>query len=194
MNEENVKHLLTSWLRTFNVEVYWEKRNEWGYPTFKSAVLSKPDLIIKKRYSGGTFALEVKDANGGDMNVLDSFTQISKYAKADTNYFIDDNNVKINGFLVATQHSINGHLFNGETIKPADKGRLFAIGRRQVPSREYDKTLNFIRLLWRNAKSWNIDIPTGALLSNILNVENNIAPMLFFKTQKWSSYMVWDKI
>jgi len=194
MNEDGVKHLLTSWLKTFDVEAYWEKKNKWNYPVFKSNTVSKPDLIIKKRYGSVVFAIEVKDANGGDMNILDSFTQISKYAKANTNYLIDGKDIKINGFLVATQNSLKGHLFNDEYIKPADKGRLFAINRRQVPAREYDKTLNFIRLLWRNSKAMDINVLIGALLSNQLNNDNSIAPLLFFKTQKWSSYMVWDKL
>jgi len=192
VNEENVKHLLTSWLKTFNVDVFWEKKNRWNYPVFKSDDISKPDLIISKY--GTSFAVEVKDANSGSMNILDSFTQILKYAKAGTRYYIPNKIVIPNGFLVATQNSIKGHLFNGENIKPADNGRQFAINRQQVPKSEYDQTLNFIRLLWRNAKAQEIYVPIGALLSNILNIDYNIAPLLFFKTQKWSSYIVWDKL
>ena len=192
VNEENVKHLLTSWLNTFNVDVLWEKKNKWNYPVFKSDSISKPDLIISK-YSM-SFAVEVKDADSGSMNILDSFTQILKYARTGSPYYIPNKEIIPTGFLVATQNSINGHLFNGEGIKPVDKGRQFAIDRQQVPKSEYEQTLNFVRLLWRNAKAQDIDIPTGALLSNILNTDYNIAPMLFFKTHKWSSYIIWDKL
>jgi len=193
VNEENVKHFLTSWLNTFNVEVFWEKKNKWNYPVFKSDNKIKPDLIIKRKYLMNGFAIEVKDAGDGNMNLLDASPQILKYAKTPINYLIDDKPNSISGFLVGTQYSIKGHLHKEEVVATPES-RLFSINRKQTPDKEYDKTLFFIRTLWRYAKSNGINIPTGALLSNILNDENSIAPLLFFKTQKWSSYMVWDKI
>ena len=192
VNEENVKHLITSWLNTFDIEVYWEKKNKWNYPIFKSDNQNKPDLIVKKgKYCLNSFAIEVKDAES-DMNLLNASPQILKYAKSPTNYFIDSQKIIIDGFLVATQYSIQGHLYQNEVVAIPTK-RQWSIDKKQTPDKEYDKTLLFIRTLWRFARANEINLPTGALLSNILNDENNIAPLLFYKTQKWSAYEVWNK-
>ncbi len=193
-NEENVKHLITNWLNTFNVEVYWEKKNQWNYPVFKCDGSSKPDLLIKRKCGGGNlncFAIEVKDASS-DMNLLNAQAQILKYAKQPIKFFINEQEMYIHGFLVASQFSIKGMLYENDIIKPIGK-RAFGISRKQVPDNEYWRTLDYIRGMWRFAKVHGIDKPTGALLSNSLNNINSIAPLMFFKTQKWSSYVVWDK-
>lgn len=192
VNEENVKHFITGWLKAFDVEVYWEKKNAWDYPLFKCDTKIKPDLIIKKKHQQNGFAVEVKDADD-DMNLLNAAPQILKYAKEPIIYSIDDRKVQISGYLVASQFSINGKLYKIDSIKPVGEGRAFAISQKQIPNNEYVRTLDFIRSLWRFAKDHAIDKPTGALLSESLNNKDSIAPLLFFKTQKWSSYMIWDK-
>jgi hypothetical protein len=51
--------------------------------------------------------------------------------------------------------------------------------------------MEFRRYLWRLAKEDNITSSFGALLSNILNNDLSIAPLLFYKTGKYQQYEVW---
>jgi hypothetical protein len=192
VNEENVKYLLSSWLHIFGVQAYWEKKNRWNYPLFLKDGANKPDLLIKNKTNNRIFVIEVKDADGGNMNVNNSFTQICSYAKDDEQYYIDSETIHPCGYLVATQNSLKGYLFNNETIRPPGEGRKFSIMRGQTPIIEYNDTFQFIRLLWRNAKAMEINLPTGILISNVVNNSYSIAPLLFYKAPKWSTQEIWS--
>ena len=192
-NEEDVKNLLTGWLKTFKVNVYWEKKNKWSHPKFKCSTSDKPDLLIEN--TGGVYwAVEVKNAIVGSKGVHNAMVQIKRYADIGAKYYIEDCDFTIipKGYLIATQNSINGHLFDDEEIEQATEGRTWAIKTGQLPQKEYKDTKNAIRLLWKLAKEDGIEYPIGGLLSNILNSDSSIAPLLLYNKGKHGQmFEVW---
>jgi len=140
----------------------------------------------------GFWAVEVKNSLVGSMAILNALLQIKRYANNESKYYINSIEINPSGFLIATQNSIRGHFYDDEEIKPADKGRQWAINLGQVPKREYDKTKDAIRLIWRFAKEEEISYPMGGLLSNVLNDEFSIAPLLQYKKGKQQMFEVWS--
>jgi len=188
VNEVLIKNLLSKWLEHFKVAVWWDQKNIYNYSVFKSSIWEKPDLIIGR--NNRFFAIEVKNAST-DSNYLDSFTQIINYAQRPYVYSIQGRHINIFGFLIATENSIKGYLPNEDKIAPPSEGRKWAAMHRQIPINEYRITKMNIRELWRMQKENNIDAAVGGLLSNILNDQNSIAPLLFYKKGKKQTYEVW---
>ncbi len=191
-NEEDVKNFISQWLKQFNVHVFWEKKNAWNYPVFKCSVKEKPDLLIEKQ--GIFWAIEVKNSSIGSKAIHDALVQTKRYANNTAMYSINEAcfNIIPSGFLIASQNSIKGHLFDDEEIEPVSEGRAWAIRTGQLPKREYRETKNLIRIIWKLAKEDKIEIPVGALLSNILNQEFSIVPLLLYnKGKHGQSFEVW---
>ena len=184
--EEEVEIILWDWLKTRseNVqEVYFNRRNKLNWKVFTTSELNKkPDLIVK--ISEGFIAIEVK--NGGvNRNIFNSFKILNIYYKNFTNgktkYFIDNKEIKIDYFVVATQFSRFGKIFYDDTkiIDNIDKGqndawRKMSAKSKTLPRCEYEKTRNFLRMLWslfrdfRNKNDSNIKPGLGILISDII--------------------------
>ena len=161
--EEKVEIILWGWLKTkweSIAEIYFNRVNKIGCNIFKVKGLQyKPDLIIKTIDAYGTryFVVEVKD-NSSSINVLQGSKIIDLYFKnyveKKTKYFIDNEEIKINGFLIATQNSPNGYLFQKEEIKDnwedkEKKSKYLASKKYKIiPRKEGDRTFEFIRFLW----------------------------------------------
>lgn len=175
LDEDNVKRVLTEWLLENGVQVFWEQTNQYNYSTFRvTGTRRKPDLFIRCGAAEPyTFeaVIEVKDATSGDNarragKIID---YMYDYNNGVAEYSIGDSIVKPKFFLVATQHSPDGHLFHHEDIRPPSPGRLIGIRCGRSPKFEYNDTFMFIRAsLWEEWKRRGKDEFTslGILISD----------------------------
>lgn len=158
--EEKVEIILWKWLKNTTEEIYFNRKNEAGCKIFKVKGIRKiPDLILKTKDSYGIkyFVVEVKD-NSSSINVLKSSKIIDLYFKnyieKKTEYLIDEKEIKISGFLIATQSSPLGFLFKDETIidnwaEPEKKSKYIVSKKYKIiPRKEGNRTFEFIRTLW----------------------------------------------
>jgi len=155
--ERAVEIILSNWIKTnatFIKEIYFNSKNDLDYGTFSTrGKADKPDLVLRvdRGYGEEYIAIEVKTSDN-DRNVLDSGKILDyylDYVKGLTKYYIRCEEIKIKYFLVATEKSIIGHLFNNESsivnnleYKPETK-TLAEMGI--LPSMEYERTRQFFR-------------------------------------------------
>lgn len=166
--EEDVKHGISAWLIENGIDVWWEKKNAYGYGIFTTpSGTKKPDLLI--RWKDNVVLAEVKNAESCS-NVYDSFFQLLGYYNNISTVTVDNKRLNVTGFIAASQYSIHGHLFPNETLQTYETfgdGRKHAISNGYLPYSEYKMTEMFIRLLWRAKQKPDVFI--GALLSSVLN-------------------------
>lgn len=192
--EECVKQTITQWLKNNNVKVWWEKKNRFGYPIFNiKGSRNKPDLLIKNQKDCFISAIEVK--RGEDEAGIRKGRKILEYYKEYTEgtvkYFIDDLEIKPKYFLVATENSIHGHIFNKERIRGFKEGstrkevieKYGRVDHGTLPCIEYDLTFRYLRDLWEEWKRRELKnkIATIGVLTSLYYNE----PMV--------QYQRWDK-
>lgn len=187
--EDEAKHDLTEWLHENGLSVFWEKDNPFDYPTFRiNNVRERPDLVIEGEEV--TLAVEMKDASSKS-NVYDALFQLARYwqryAGGAHEYLAEGQTIGIDGFVVGTQYSSTGHLYEQEveTILPAENygdGRRRAIRIGELPGCEYNMTEQFTRLLWRCAKQFDVSSPPaiGTLLSTALEAKTPPEPAVLW--------------
>ena len=167
-HEEDIKHNISTWLIKNGIDVWWEKKNAYGYGIFTTPTKTKkPDLLI--RWKDNVVLVEVKNAESYS-NVYDSFFQLLGYYNNISTVMVNNEQLNVTGFVAATQYSIQGRLFSYEPLQTHETfgdGRKHAASNGYLPYSEYKMTEMFIRLLWR-AKHRE-DIFIGALLSSVLN-------------------------
>lgn len=196
-NEEEVKQAITTWLVQFNCNVLWEKSNAYGHDIFHTTfngtgTNEKPDLLIQ--YCGKNYLCEVKEASHKS-NVYDSLFQLLGYASNEYSYTYNDQEIIPDGYLVATEHSLCGHLFHTEYEQLLDNtkfgdGRRNAILKNELPKNEYNMTEQYCRVLWRGALQYGIHQKIGILLSNTLN-GGFPYPLFLYKQNKTQGYELW---
>lgn len=174
--EDRAKRTLTQWLEQHGANVYWEKRNAFDYPTFYVKNTSeKPDLLVE--IDGEVLAVETKSGRSKS-EVYDARTQLRRYwfnyLQPNNLYIVDggDRQLDVGGFLTATKHSVDGHLFPtpDESLLPPSTysdGRQFAIESGQIPPLEYNMTEQHVRSLWRDVKQ--ADVTGGAAIGSLLS-------------------------
>lgn len=156
MEEKYVEELLWHWLKQSpNVyEVYFNRINKINAPKFRVEGESKelPDFIVAIRLFGKDEYLAIEIKNGDDsINVRESDKILSiyydNYVKSKTKYFLNEKEVKIDRFLVATQYSPFGKLFKSNEIivvnETADPKNDWQ--NKNVPRFEYVSTKGFGR-------------------------------------------------
>lgn len=204
MTEHEDKHILTQWLKDYDMDVWWEERNDWGYPTFRIRrgnfiPQSKPDLVIQ---GDVTVACEFKPVSKS--GVYDAMLQIHGYwfdhALHEQEYVCGGDPVEIDGFVTATRNSIAGHLFSSEdeAMLSADgygAGRERAIRNGDLPMREWNMTEQHVRSLWRlrkraidNNNSLDPAPAIGTLLSTVLDGDADPVPAVLWRVangQDW---------
>jgi len=108
--------MISDWLENYGWKVYYNQKNDEGRPTFHANTNSKPDLLIRK--DGVNILVEVKKGNK-HQDILNGFQQTMEYAGE---YYIGrakyktkkEKNLTINAFVLATQYSLSGFLYNDE--------------------------------------------------------------------------------
>jgi len=184
-NEKDTMLVLSDWLNNFNIKIWWNQQNEFNHPIFKTKGSKRSDLLIyaNKKY----YVIECKQANQKN-KIYNSFFQLLNYSINDTVYLINNKPVKVGGYLIATENSINGHLFDDKyDILMSDSDfseqRLWAIKNGEIPQCEHSMTEMFCRLLWRGIFEYDIKLPIGVLLSDKLN-NSFITPLMLMKNGK----------
>jgi len=170
VDEEKVKAFLSNWIQG---KIFWEKKNNFGYPVFQCDTAERPDMLIIN--NGYPIAVEVKHAKSTG-NVLDGVAQTLRYARDGLKFYVDHREIQPACYVLATQDSIRGCLFDFEkkTIPPSD-GRDYAARMGEIPNTEYRYTFQALRSLWRFAEferdvhGWNWNVGVGFLLSTALN-------------------------
>ncbi len=181
--EEGVEIIIQNWLRTKSktvIEIYFNRKNKINAPLFQTSGMNKkPDFVIKidRGYGMEYIALEIKNATS-PRSVLDSgkiLDYYENYYLNKTKYLIDQQEIKINHFAVATQNSLKGHLFNWEkeiennVDHQNDVWRKISAKYKLEPEYEYKETSRFQRTLWNQFKRLRqkLDIKKGASLGII---------------------------
>ena len=189
-NEKDTMLVLSNWLSNFNIKIWWNQKNDHNFPLFTTKGSKRSDLLMyaNKKY----YVIECKQADQ-KKKIYDAFFQLLNYSIDDTVYQIDNKQIKIDGYLLATENSINGHLFDVKydilmTGSDFSEQRLWAIKDGQIPMCEHSMTEMICRLLWRGISEYDIKYPIGVLLSDKLN-NSFITPMLLMKHGKFQ-YMV----
>ena len=165
--EERAEQILFNWLTTrgeFVEAVYYNRKNEFGIGTFKvKGIQKKPDFIIRINDGWGIkfVAVEIKSSKNSK-DILDSKKIIDYYmlyVRGETKYYIENEEIPISYFVVASDKSPEGYLFKEEKLidnikdsKSKSKHYVASIGL--IPRFEGHRTYEFIRNLW----NWFKDI------------------------------------
>jgi len=191
--EEAVELKLWDWLEPYpgrEVQFYFNRKNKLDWQTFNTKGKGgKPDVIISfiNKFKGKQhIAVEVKDGNT-NRNIFDAYkifnTYYLNYINRKTKYFIDNQEIKIDYFIVATQFSPYGKLFLNDKriIDNINKGendiwRSMSAKNKTLPRCEYENTRNYLRSLWGMFREWRKKNETllkpglGILESDILKI------------------------
>jgi len=211
--EEKAEIILWDWLKTksnFIEEIYFNRINKINAPIFKiNGVQEKPDLIIKINDGFGIkhYAVEVKSSNNS-INILKGSKIIDKYLKnylqGKTKYILEDKEIKLTGFLIATDKSKEGHLFKTEswidnTSKEGGESKYNAATKYKIiPFKEGSRTFEFIRILWNEYGKTRNDFKDKLDVGIIIgNSEDNFSPHMmvtnfYNKRNRWTQR--WWKI
>lgn len=206
-SEEETEIILWDWLKTksnFIEEVYFNRNNKLGWKIFKvKGIQEKPDLLIKINDGYGIkyYAIEVKSSENSK-NILNASKILDIYLKnyldKKTMYLIDDKEISLKGFLIATDKSPEGHLFKKEdwidnTIKEDGESKFNAATKYKIiPKKEGNRTFEFVRFLWedyskfRNNYEQKLDV--GIIIGN---VDDELSPYMMItsyynKKNRWS--------
>lgn len=162
--EEKVEIMLWDWLKTKSndivEEVYFNRINKLNAPVFTtSGINKKPDFLIKIDMGYGIkyIAVEIKD-NNRSANVYDSSKILMYYDNYRTNktlYYINEKQISIDFFVIATQGSIKSKLFNEDRELRIESNKLHIGREKQVacgnePEYEWNGTSQFLRTIFSN--------------------------------------------
>lgn len=185
MTEVDDFRTLSGWLSHGGFEVFWNKKNNEGYPVFSvKGLTEKPDLFLRLKSNPFWYntAVEVKPPRDFDIRkgckILDYW---KNYINNQTTYFADELTIFPKYFVVATECSKEGKLFESDkNLEPIHNGghREKAIEMGIIPKSEYTHTFDFVRHLWatwrdvynRNDKKQGA---IGVLLSSVLDNNSN---------------------
>jgi len=183
--EEKVEIKIGVWLMQNGCDVYFNRKSKKfdilipNYKIFKTiGSAKKPDIIFKSNKTNQYLAIELKDASK-TIN-LRKGVKIKEYycdyVKGITKYIINEKEIEIKQFLIGSQFSTEGHLFNNEggfinSLASPKEGKRFAAKIGVIPNFEYNRTHDLIRQLWQD---WNLKIKDkkagmGILVSDSLN-------------------------
>ena len=159
--EEEAEIILWDWLKTKGksvVEIYFNRRNKIGDKIFNvKGNQKKPDFIIQidNGYGKEYIAIEVKSSENSK-NILDAskiIDYLQNYVEGDTEYYINEERIKIKHFLIATDNSPKGYLFWDEKLidnlaESESKSKHYAASIGIIPRYEGNRTFEFVRFIW----------------------------------------------
>lgn len=213
--EEKAEIILWDWLITKSnyikkTNIFFNHKNEVGCDVFKvEGSQKKPDLLVNYNDGWGNkvYAIEVKD-NSKSQNILKGSKIIDlyfqNYIQGKTKYKINNKIIKIDGFLIASQSSIKGHLFKKEELLDNFEGSKtsskYIVSKKYkiIPRWEGHRTFEFIRMLWNEYGKIRNDHKEKCSLGILIgNKEENFNPYIMItdynkNTKQWSQR--WWKI
>ena len=173
--EEKTEIILWDWLK-INSPVF-----------FTRGLNKKPDFLIKININGFDefIAMEIKNSFKSK-NILDAGKILDVYYKNyiedKTEYFINDEKIEINYFIVGSDNSMKGFLFKNEDLILAkdseNKSKKYVAEIGLIPKIEGKSSHQFVRELWARQGRMNLNekkIGIGILISK------GIHPYLFCK-------------
>jgi hypothetical protein len=178
--EDEVNQKLSRWLvRQEKTRVYWDRKRSYGHGTFSISTQTTPDLVI--RSAANNYAVEVKRENNTS-DIYDSLWQVIGYWRdivdGSAEYTVENDKIEINGVLLATDNSPNGHIFSSKNNTDPRRSERSSDGDAEgvhYPSVEHAASQVFLRLLYRCAKreykrlDLNSDTGIGCLYSSALD-------------------------
>jgi len=197
--EDDVNQYLSQWLRGDGRTIFWDRKKTYGNGTFSVTTRRRPDLLIQSRHRN--YVVEVKRAKDS-ANVHDGAEQVFQYwrdlVNGDATYTVRGSDVEIDAVLLATRHSVEGHLFHNWNKKDVRRsGRSDSAERAvqfgQIPKIEHATTETLIRVLHRFASAYddNANVGVGGLLSSALDGDephiDTADPAALFYTSGWST-------
>lgn len=155
--EDEINQKLSQWLaRQEQTTVYWDRKRSYGHGTFTVSTQTTPDLVI--RSAANNYAVEVKRETETSA-VYDSLWQVVGYwldiENGAATYKIENDTVPIDGVLLATANSPNGHIFSSKNNTDPRRTERSSSGDREgidYPSVEHAASQVFTRLLYRCAR------------------------------------------
>ena len=201
--EVTAEIMLSSWLQSNGVQVWYNRKikelNNQNIFKVQGQSRKKPDMIIYSQILNKYGAIEIKP--GLISKEIYDATKIIEYQRnykeGKTKYYLEGKEINIDFFMIATRHSVNGHLFENESKEiPKEEWLKTLLKIRTEPLIEYNKTKQFLRQLW---SSWRkerekYEPGVGILLSSCLDsVESR--PKIFYQTYENNRWNVrWRKI
>lgn len=187
--ERGVEIKLWDWLMNRSssvVAIYFNSKNEVGSDMFtvRGECKKKPDLVIKfiNRFThkNNFMVVEVKDASNGG-NVRKAADQLEEYMlnyiEGKSKYFLNEEEIKINHFAIATQFSEEGHLRKIEQTEfnESMRGKI-SLGNIIVPFFEFSGTKEIYRGMVHSFSKYRKDrkigknkLPSvGVLISDVI--------------------------
>jgi len=204
--EERAEIILWDWFMTAKdkdiQEIYFNRENSLGWKKFKVQGESKeiPDFIIKINdgYKIKYYAIEIKPCEKSKdilraTKILDIY--LKNYLENKTKYFIEDKEISLNGFLIATDKSPEGHLFKKEewidnTLKDGGESKFNAATKYKIiPLKEGSRTFEFIRTLWEMYSKFRNDyekkLDVGIIIGNE-KIPYMMITSYYNKSKRWT--------
>lgn len=203
--EEKAEIILWDWLKTKGIaviDVYFNRANKVGWKTFSvKGIQRKPDFIIEidNGYGREYIAVEVKSSNNSK-DILDAHKIIDywgRYVKKETAYYIKEQSIKIKHFVIATDNSPKGYLFDDETLldnlaDTSSKSKHYIASIGLIPRFEGNRTFEFVRFLWNLYGKVRINFEEKCGLGILIaDVDKGFVPKLMITTyyevkKRWS--------
>lgn len=141
---------LADWIENYGWKVYYNQKNKSGYDTFHGPSC-KPDLLLTK--NGYRVMVEVKKGHE-HQDLLNGFQETLDYAGKywtgrTTGYYRNgrDEDLDIDAFVLATQYSIDGFLYQKEqNTRTLDYSGYLS---KKKGMDEYASTHTITRYMWR---------------------------------------------
>jgi len=193
--EKIVCDKLKIWFNEYNIDC-WHNYGENQFHIQGSK--KKPDMIIYSKNINQYIVIEVKpgekskDIYDADKVVINYWND---YTNGITKYFINDKEIKINSFTVATYSSMYGKIFQDDyellgLNDCTDQFNIYNKKRKIEPLWEYRRTRDYLRHLWaewRHLREKKEQPGVGIIVANILNSEEKPS-----NTQKSSRPVLFD--
>jgi len=211
--EDGLRLELSNWLRSDDVDVYWDRDHDFGWGTFDINQRHRPDMIIDG--PSRTYAVEVK-VGKDSAKVHDGIMQLVKYWRSyvdgDDKYTANAHRLNIDAFLIASKHIPYGRLYSkrggGESMGDGGGSRQNAVEIGELPKNEFIATERAMRVMWRLTKEQRPDASCGigALLSSKLDGDDggidHATPAALYKShggqqpKNWTNprYQWWEYI
>lgn len=174
MNENEGKDILSKWLETYGHTVYWESKNDYGWPAFNTRGKTRKRLDVLAINNTTITGIEFKPATDEHIRNGHKIADYCiDYINNEIQYLIDGVETTIHKFLLATRCSMNGKLHKMDNeYRPISNRRQGPIKRRQLPQNEFNSTFSTVRDIWKKfGKRFEgaFKPEIGVLLSGILD-------------------------
>jgi len=169
MKEKDTIEALRQWLNSAGFLMYIGDEFQ-----VKGSEGRRPDAVVIPKNRGNNTALEIKTSKPsavfGSYKIVDYARDYCNGAK----YIVDGKEVSIKNFLVATDQSKDGRLFNDDIYYDEKRRRKQAEFYKRVsnfiePYHEWARSGDFVRSLWRSWKerAGMENVNVGILLSSV---------------------------